>query len=230
MHGEDNNMKNFKLLAVVLMLAVLSASLVFGQATEKPYNLKTFTFTLKGDYMSIADPDYGDLYGKKKYFPEGEIEVRLTGNLYLWGSYSLVSGKGGWDEWSNKSLIDPDVRWNITSSRHQFAAGAGYFIGLHDPGQFVIRLQLGLCFINQIEDSEKILAPTGAQLETNRSIAKKIGGIGELGLNYVLWKNIFAEVSIAYIYATKQSEDENGDTVTDEIGGLRIGLGLGVRF
>lgn len=223
-------MKKSKFIWCILVLAMISVSLVFGQETKKPYKLKTFTLTLKGDYLSIADQEYEELYGKKKYFPEGEIEIRLTRNFYFWGSYSLVSGQGEWFEWSNKSMPDPNFRWNITSKRHQIATGIGYFIGLHDPGQFVIRLQLGVCFINHDEDAEKISLITGEPFETNQSMSKKIGGIGEVGIDYVLWKNIFAEISIGYIYATKKMEDEEGETVNEEIGGLKISLGLGMRF
>lgn len=223
-------MKNAKLISAVLFLAVLSAHLAFGEETIKPYKRKTFTLTLKGDYMSIADPDYEDLYGKKKYFPEGEIEIRLLGNGYLWGNYSLVSGKGEWEEWSDKSLIDPDYRLVITSKRHQIAFGIGYFIGLHDPGQLVLRFQLGLCLINHDEVTERFFIATGQTTETSQSLTKKTGGVGELGIDYVLWKNIFAEVSIGYLYATKKVEDEDGETVSEEIGGLKIGLGIGIRF
>jgi outer membrane protein W len=65
---------------------------------------------------------------------------------------------------------------------------------------------------------------------TNRVTTKDIGGIGELGITYVLGKNIFAEVFVGYVYATKTIEEEDGTEVNTEIGGLKIGLGLGFRF
>lgn len=223
-------MKNSKFITAVLIISVLGALPVFGQETRKSYKLKTFTFTLKGDYMSVTDPDYEDLYGEKKYFPEAEIEIRFVRNVYLWGSYSLISSKGEWFEWSNKSLVDPDFLWSVSVKRHQYAFGIGYFIGLHDPGEFVVRVQLGACLIDQNENTEKIFIPSDEIYESTKTSLNRIGAIGELGIDYVLWRNIFAEFSIGYVYATKKVEDEEGDTVSEEIGGLKIGLGLGIRF
>jgi hypothetical protein len=95
--------------------------MIFGQETEKPFKRDIFTLTLKGAYLPSEDDTYIDLYGKTKYAPEGEIEIRFSGNFYFWGSYCLVIGNSEWPEWSSKSLVDPSPERYPLNWKPEFA-------------------------------------------------------------------------------------------------------------
>ncbi len=221
-------MKGTKTIQLVL-LSILLTTMIFGQETEKPFKRDIFTLTLKGAYLPSEDDAYIDLYDKAKYAPEGEIEIRFSGNFYFWGSYCLVTGNSEWPEWSSKSLVDPDFRWEITSSKHLVAFGAGYFIGLNEPGEISIKLEAGVCLIINNDVSDKFLEVSNTITDTITEKTTKIGAIGEMGATYGLWKSLFAEASVAYIYSTETRLIDDEETRV-QLGGLKIGVGLGIKF
>ena len=210
----------------VLLLIILLTVPVFTQDTgPAPVKRKFLTLTIKGDYFPIGDPVYQDLYEPTRYTPEGKIQIRISGNLYLWGSYARITSTREWSEWSNKSLVDPDFQWENTLKKHYYSVGAGYFIGLLEPGEFCIHFQLGATFINDKDVSEKYQISTQDITDSISESETRFGVNGEIGISYTLWKSLFGEVSVSYLYATKIIDDER-----EELGGVRIGLGLGIRF
>lgn len=215
-----------KNLLLVFFFIILVRVPVFAQDTDQPRIKRKFlTITVKGNYYSISDPLFEELYDPTQYFPEGEIQLRLSGNLYMWGSYALVSGSRDWYEWSDKGLVDPDFLWENTLKKHHYSLGAGYFIGLLEPGEFCINFQLGVTLITNQDLSEKFQISSGTLTDSISESETDFGINGELGISYTFWKNLFAEAFVGYLYASEVIEDER-----EEIGGLRLGLGLGIRF
>ncbi|MCK4836957.1 MAG: hypothetical protein KAT17_09975 [Candidatus Aminicenantes bacterium] len=217
--------KGKNVLPVLLIIIFLTFPIFTQEMDKTPVKRKFLTLTIKGDYMSITDPIFEDQYNSEKYAPEGEIQVRISGNLYLWGSYALVTARREWFEWSSKALVNPDFQWENTLKKHHYSLGAGYFIGLSEPGEFCINFQLGISFITNNDLSEKYQISSQTISDSISEKETDIGVTGELGISYCFWRNLFAEISIGYLYATEIIEENR-----EEIGGLRIGLGLGIRF
>lgn len=222
-------MKGSKTIQTVIMMLIIMATMIFGQESEKPFRRDIFTLTLKGAYLVSEDDAYIDLYEKTKYAPEGEIEIRFYRNLYVWGSYSLVSGSSEWTEWSSKSLVDPDIRWEIASSKHLVSFGIGYFIGLNEPGEIAIKIEGGVCLIINSEVSDKYLVASNTVTDSITDRVTHVGAIGELGATYGLWKSLFAEGSISYTYSTETRLVDDEETRI-QLGGLKLTIGVGFKF
>lgn len=207
-----NMKKIFSILILLMVLPALSAG-------------ETVTFILGGNYMDIEDSDFGSRYGEQKYFPEGKLSLRFSGNLYLWASFGYFATSYTWDQWSNKGIPIADVEGKSVTKKSILAGGLGYYIGYLTPGQFSVKLELGVCSIrDDIEDTATMLA-TDQVLELKEAKKSAIGFRGNLGVTYGLFGRFFAEVSLGYIYAPDKIDDERLN-----LGGLRASLGLGIRF
>jgi len=222
-------MKGTKTIQPVILMLIIMTTMIFGQESEKPFRRDIFTLTLKGAYMISEDDAYIDLYEKTKYAPEGEIEIRFYRNFYFWGSYSLITAKSEWSEWSSKSLFDPDLRWEIASSKHLVSFGLGYFIGLNEPGEIAIKLEAGACLIIDREVSDKVQVVSGTISDTITDKITHVGVIGELGATYGLWKSLFAEGSVSYTYSTETRLIDDEETRI-QLGGLKLTIGVGFTF
>lgn len=207
------NMK--KILSILILLTVLP---VLSAA-------ETFTFILGGNYMDVEDTDFGSRYGEQKYFPEGKLSFRLTGNLYFWTSFGYFSTSYTWDQWSNKGIPIADLEGKSVTKKSIFAGGLGYYIGYLTPGQFSVKLELGVCSVRDaIEDTATLLA-TNQVVELEEDKKSAVGFRGNFGVTYGLFSRIFAEASLGYIYAADKIDDERMN-----LGGLRASIGLGIRF
>ncbi len=209
-----NNMIK-KILALILFVF-----LCFGIAAAE-----NFTIVIGGSYLSIADNQYDLKYGGKKYFPEGKLSMRFTGNLYLWGSFGFVSSKFTWKQWSNKGVAESDLQGKSVADKMILAGGLGYYVGYIAPGEFSIKLEAGLCSISDnIKDTSTRL-DNSQTVGSEKSKQSGLGFRGNFGVTYGLYKNFFAELSAGYLYAS--------DTVDDQkvnLGGLRASLGIGLKF
>ncbi|MCP5051287.1 MAG: hypothetical protein GY940_29245 [bacterium] len=199
--------------------------LVFIFSSSMMVSAKSFTFVIGGNYLSIANEDYETDYGKKKYFPEGKLTLRFTGNLYLWGSFGLLRSKNTWTQWSNKGIPEADVDGKSIADKTVIAGGLGFYVGYIQPGQFSIKLEAGVCSItDDIED-------TVSFIDTSQVIGvinKKMSGVGfkgNFGITYGLFKDIFMEFSVGYLYASDKIDDNRVN-----LGGLRASLGIGLKF
>jgi hypothetical protein len=72
-----------------------------------------------------------------------------------------------------------------------------------EPGEISIKLEAGVCLIINNDVSDKFLEVSDTITDTITERTTKIGAIGELGVTYGLWKSLFAEASVAYIYSTE---------------------------
>jgi len=186
---------------------------------------ENFTFTVYGDYLSVADPTYKAEYGGKKLFPEAKITFRVKGNFYLWGSGGFLPASYGWEEWSNKGIVKPDIEAKNTSQKLFYAGGLGYFVGYRDPAEFSVSLEVGFCATNNTIKIKSTQITTNNVVRSEKTTESGIGVRGNLGVTYGLIKNVFAEASLGYMYVWDQRDEENYNA-----GGLRLAIGLGLKF
>jgi hypothetical protein len=205
-----------KKIFLILVLAVLVPAAAYAE---------TFTIIVGGNFMSVEDSDYGARYGKQKYFPEGKLSLRVSGNFYLWASFGYFSTSFKWDQWSNKGVSETDVQGKSVDKKSIFAGGLGFYIGYLNPGQFSVKLEAGVCSVSDSIKDTATFKDGGALLNSADSDRSAFGFRGNLGVTYGLFKNIFAEATFGYIFApTKINETR------ENLGGLRASFGLGIKF
>jgi hypothetical protein len=202
----------------LIFVALILVTSVFVSA-------KDFTVTLYGDYFSVADAAYKDTYGGKKFFPEVKIAYRYKGNFYLWGSCGYLPANFKWDKWSNKGVVDADLKMKNSSNKLFFSTGLGYWIGYIDRGQIAVKMELGACSTyNPTEITEDNII-TKKVTVTDRNKQWGLGLRGNFGISYGLTGTIFTEASIGYMYVWAKN---NGDIIN--AGGFRLAMGLGLKF
>jgi hypothetical protein len=208
--------------AMKKMLLIMWAIIFLSMAVSA----KNFTFSIDGNYLSVVDRDFKTLYGGKKYFPEGKLTLKCTGNLYFWGSFGYSSASYTWKEWSNKGIPVADLDGKSVANRYMISGGLGYYIGYIQPGNFAIKMELGLCNITNRYKDTTVRISDG---QTIKEITKKESGLGLrgiFGVTYGFYKNLYSEISVGYLYA----KDKVDTTNTVELGGFRLSLGIGLKF
>lgn len=186
---------------------------------------KNLMFSIDGSYMSVLDTTFKDLYGGKKYFPEAKLSVKFTGNLYFWGSFGFSTSSYTWKEWSNKGVPVADRDGKSVANKFMYSGGLGYYVGYVTPGNFAIKLELGACNIsNKYKDTTTRIADKQiVKQETKQE--NGLGFRGNFGVTYGLYKHVYSEMTIGYLYATDKVDD-----TTIKLGGLRLSLGIGLKF
>jgi hypothetical protein len=186
---------------------------------------KDFMFTVYCDYFSVADTAYKEEYGGRKFFPEAKLSFRIKGHFYLWGSGGFLPASYKWDEWSNKGVVNPDIAGKNSSQKFFLSGGLGYWVGYIDKSEMALKLELGVCSTGSTIKITTDNTTSNQNIRSEKSTDWGIGVRGNLGVTYGLLKNIFAEASIGYLYIwTKRDEEYIND------GGLRLAIGLGVKF
>lgn len=186
---------------------------------------KRVIISIRGNYLSGTDSSYKNLYEGKKYFPEGKIAFSFTGNLYVWANYGLLPASAEWSDWSNKEVIDPDLNVKTKSTKHFMSGGIGFRLGYLNPGEISIKLEAGMCKIRHREITKEYKIGSDKGTERGNRTTSGIGFHVELGVTYGLIKNIFAEISAGYLYATDKINEESV-----KLGGFKLGLGIGITF
>ena len=203
----------FLIVVIVLLSGILSAS-----GTK-------FTFTIYGNYLTIEDDDFKRLYGGKKYYPEGKISVAIFGNLYLWGSYGFFPSRYNWTEWSNKGLVLPDIEGERTADKRIMSGGVGFFAGYIRPSDFSLKIVVGICNITNAIESMRNFIDTNEFIDSFEEKQSATGIRGRLGVTYGLYKKLFSELSVSYMYAADKVNDSRVN-----LGGLQVSVGLGLTF
>jgi hypothetical protein len=208
---------------LIVMLIILIYSVSLSGAGNN------FMITISGNYISNADSDFKERYGKRDFFPEGKISIRLKGNLYLWGSLGFFSSDYNWEEWSYKGSAEPDLEGENILDKLVISGGIGYYIGYIEKNEMSIKVEAGICRITHDIVSTLNQIDTNTITSSEETKESGIGIRGNLGVTYGLYKNLFSEVSIGYLYATDKIKvgDENQRIY---LGGLRASVGLGLTF
>ena len=153
------------------------------------------------------------------------MALKITGNIFVWGSYAAFSSGNSGLKWSHKGLEVADIEVNDTLDRAIISGGLGYYVGLIEKGEFAVKIELGACKISNTEETVSSKIAGGSVISSEERTNSGIGIRGNLGITYGLYKNLFAEIAGGYLYATTKVED-----YSINLGGLRFSLGLGYRF
>jgi hypothetical protein len=210
----------------ITMKRVLILTLIFlSLAIYLPAAGKNLVITVSGNYFSVANTEFKQQYGNTRIFPEGKIALRLKWNIFLWGSYGLISNRFDWKEWSNKGLVAADREGESVSEKMVYSAGLGYYAGYLEPSKFSIRLEVGACSITHNIETQLNQVGSGEIIESEEKKESGIGIRGTFGITFGLLKNLFSEATIGYIWVTDKVDDERIN-----LGGFRASVGLGLAF
>ncbi|MBN2199140.1 MAG: outer membrane beta-barrel protein [Candidatus Aminicenantes bacterium] len=163
---------------------------------------QTFTVSLGAGIQSPADSGYRDIYGRSVFLPEIKGGISLSPSLYVWTGYGLVTAKGE----------TPELKSAAESSQNFLSLGGGYQGALSDSLGFKAELGLADVFYKEEALGETV---SGSAL----------GFTAGAGLTYALGKMFFLQAEAGYLLAQKTIND-----VKVKMGGLKAGLGAGIRF
>jgi hypothetical protein len=187
---------------------------------------KSFIITIHGNYFSAADTDFSNRYGGKKIYPEGKIALKFFGNLFVWGSYGTYSAINSWNQWSNKTIENADIKVEDNVRKNLISGGLGYYIGYLEKNEFAVKIEVGVCKITNDYDKTSIRIASGSVITSETMQESGIGINGNFGITYGVYKNwLFTEANIGYLYVPDKIED-----ITINLGGLKLSLGLGIIF
>jgi len=204
--------KTFTFILMILSFFVLASA-------------KNFTITIHGNYFSTSDSNLADNFGKKKYFPEGKVSLRIAGNFFLWSSYGAFSKNKSWPEWSNKVIEEADIEVEDIFKKNIISCGLGYHIGYIEKDEFSVKVEIGACKITNDQETTARGVAGGNVLTSEKKKESGLGVRGNMAITYGIYKSFFTEISVGYLYATDKVA---GTTV--KLGGMMISLGLGFRF
>ncbi|MDQ1350411.1 MAG: hypothetical protein QG657_713, partial [Acidobacteriota bacterium] len=159
-------------------------------------------FLVSGNYLRPAESGFADIYGSEPIYPGIAGGYKFNRNWYIWGGYSFFSKKG------KSAVLEKPSRWK----QAYCSLGIGYYQDL--SLRFAVRAGLGTIYVRFSEEAfgDKVTANTfGVGLEA--------AGI------YKIDKHLFTEISLGYLFASDTVEE-----IEIKLGGLRAGIGLGLRF
>ncbi|MCK4761733.1 MAG: fibronectin type III domain-containing protein [Candidatus Aminicenantes bacterium] len=166
--------------------------------------LKTrFFFSVGGNQVLPAEARFGDIYGSGMLTPRLSAGFRITRSLYLWGGYDFSSKSG------TIPVFDGPAKWREQS----LSLGLGYYRNLSIS--FDYRIGLGASFIGYSEEA----------FEEEVS-GRAVGILLDAAWIYKFSDRFFSEFTLGYLFAS----DTAADGLDTDLGGFRIGAGLGVKF
>jgi hypothetical protein len=182
-------------------------------------------FNIYGNGLDLPANSYTGQKSQYKIYFEAKAAVEVRGNMYLWASHGYFPLRDDWTGWDSKNSFAKDISVERKLAKRILSGGIGYFAGYLEKDQFALRAEIGVCSItnnidtatSNLETNELILAETAKQAA--------IGLRGNLAFTYGLYKNIFAELSVGYMYAIDKI-----DNVKTNLGGLHLQLGLGINL
>lgn len=182
-------------------------------------------FSLYGNCLDLPANSFTGQDSQYKVFFEAKAAYMVQGNLYLWASHGYFPLRDSWTGWNSKNSFAKDISVERTLAKRIISGGCGFFAGYFEKNQIAIRAEIGICSIaNDINSTTSNLDTNGFLLsETARQAG--IGMRGNLAFTYGLYKNIFGELSVGYMYASKKIDD-----VRNNLGGLHLQLGLGINL
>jgi len=205
-----------------LMVLVLTVVLFAGSVSAARGKV---ILNLYGSVMDMAKNNFTNQDSLNKVFFEAKAAVAVSGNLYVWASHGYFPVRDSWKGWEKKSSFNPDIFIERSLSKRVVAGGAGFYMGYFEPGQFAVRAEAGLCSIGNDIDSSVSAIGTEQHLRTTTDSQWGIGARLNLSVTYGLYRNVFAEVSAGYMYASDKIDD-----VRSNLGGFHLALGVGIQL
>jgi hypothetical protein len=185
----------------------LSKDNITGDDVKSAVNFKAerdfkIFFLVCGNYLRPAESGFSDIYGSGPIYPGVAGGYKFNRNWYIWGGYSFFSKKG------KSAVLEKPSKWK----QEYFSLGIGYYknISIRVAG----RVSVGAMVVRFSEEAfgDKVTANTfGVELEA--------AGI------YKISQLLFTEITLGYLVASDTVEE-----ISINLGGVRAGVGLGLRF
>jgi hypothetical protein len=165
-----------------------------------------FFISVTGSQMIPSEEGFEDIYGKGLFTPEINIGYKILGDVYLWGGYGFASKTG------TVPIFEGEATW-----KQSFVSfGLGYNGNL--SALLGYKFDLGVILVNYSEEA----------FEESAS-EKTFGMRVDVGSIFKFTDRLFTEISLGYLFADDTVNTEAGD-IKLKLGGLRAGIGLGLRF
>lgn len=195
-------MKTKKTVFLVLMILGFSTCMFSGN---------NLSLSISGHYLMPVDSSYKDVYGSAKIFPEIKINSGpiLFKNFSLWGSFGYLPANG----------IVPGTDAKTKSTQMFIALGGRYTQGFSPT--FHVSLRWGVLYVSYKEEALDSTVKDSA-----------VGFVTGVGFIYDINNTLFTEIEGAYMYASDKipGTADFPESTTVKLGGLRFGIGLGIKF
>jgi len=182
-------------------------------------------FNLYGNCLDLPANSFTGQDSQYKVFFEAKAAYMVQGNLYVWAGHGYFPLRDSWTSWSSKNSFASDIRVKRTLAKRIISGGCGFFAGYLEKDQIAVRAEIGICSIANVIDTTVSDIETDELLRAREDRQAGIGVRGNLAFTYGLYKNIFAELSVGYMYASDKI-----DGVRTNLGGLHLQLGLGINL
>jgi hypothetical protein len=184
-----------------------------------------FIFNLYGNCLHLAANSFTSQDSQYKVFFEAKAAVAVSGNLYLWASHGYFPLRDSWTSWNSKNSFTKDITDERTLAKRIISGGCGFFAGYFEKDQIAMRAEIGICSITNVIDTTISDINTAEFIRAAEARQAGIGVRVNLAFTYGLYKNIFGELSLGYMYASDKI-----DNVRSNLGGLHLALGLGIQL
>jgi hypothetical protein len=182
-------------------------------------------FNVYGNCLSLPANSYTSQASQYKIYFEAKAAYAFSGNFYLWASHGYFPLRDSWAGWSSKNSFAQDINVERKLGKKIISGGCGFFAGYLEKDQFAVRMEIGICAITNDITSTTSKIDTNEFLHAETARQSGIGVRGNLAFTYGLYKNVFGELSVGYMYAT-----DTIDSVRTNLGGLHLQLGLGINL
>jgi hypothetical protein len=207
-----------KKLMVMVIAVLLFANTI--SASRGPIILNLY-----GNNLHVAANSFTGQSSHNKVFFEAKAAVLVSRNLYVWASHGYFPLRDSSKGWSSKSKFTQDLDIERTLGKRIISLGCGYFLGYLEAKQIAMRGEIGVCRITNAIDVVSSYMDTNAVFHSREDRQSAIGLRGNLSFTYGIYKNVFAELSGGYMYASDKI-----DSVRSNLGGFHLALGLGINF
>jgi hypothetical protein len=170
-----------------------------------------FFVSVTGNYRVPWGENFKDFYGSGIFAPEIKAGYKFYRGFYLWGGYGFFSRSG------ESNVFKEPTKWQ----QEFLSMGLGYYENLSI--KFGWKAEVGVLYVwyteemSQIEEGEVVKTFS----ESGNAMGVRIGGAGIFKFS----NRLYTEISLGYLFA-----DDTINEIDIKLGGLRAGIGLGLRF
>ena len=158
--------------------------------------------TVTGNCLISAVENFAEIYGSYVISPEFTAGYDVYRDFYIWTGYSFFTKSGA------SLVLKEPTRWR----QHYFTLGLGYYKNM--PVKFGWEMKAGAIFVAYSEEAFGL------------KVSAKAPGIRIDGsANYKLSDRWFTFFTVSYMFVSDKL-----DTGNVKLGGLKTGIGLGIRF
>ncbi len=157
---------------------------------------------LSASYFEYSDSRHKEVYSSRDIYPEIKAGLKAYRGFYVWGRYGFLTANG----------VTPILKETTKINYHHVSIGGGYQGNFSGSLDYLV--ELGLLYVNYREKAM-------GEEASGSSVGFRLGG----GVIFNISKVLFTEVSIGYMDA----KDDVGD-FTVKLGGIKAGIGFGIRY